>query len=64
MEAQMLQQDGLTLDAELLEELAAGTEALVSDAPLPCPDGLGSVLLLQAILSPKEPKEPKESRGR
>ncbi|MDN0193561.1 hypothetical protein [Streptomyces sp. S.PNR 29] len=55
-----LRQDNVTLDAELLEELMASTEAPVSDAPGPCPEAIGPVLLL----SPKEPKEPKEPRRR
>ncbi|MFJ4521851.1 hypothetical protein ACIP4Y_13075 [Streptomyces sp. NPDC088810] len=51
---------GLTLDAELLEELLTSSEEAVSDAPLPCPEGGVGVLILGLALSPKQPKEPKE----
>ncbi|XIG80333.1 hypothetical protein C1N81_40985 [Streptomyces sp. SGAir0957] len=55
-----LQSTSLVLDKEAVEGLMVPSEAPVSDAPIPSPEGGGvGALLLGLLLSPKEPKEPK-----
>lgn len=58
MLAQTLRPREITLDAQALGAAMAEPEAPVSDAPVYAPEA-GGVLLLLALLSPKEPKEPK-----
>ncbi|MEE1802073.1 MULTISPECIES: hypothetical protein [unclassified Streptomyces] len=48
----------ITLDTDALGMAMAEPEAPLSDAPVYAPEA-GGVLLLLALLSPKEPKEPK-----
>ncbi|MFJ7996339.1 hypothetical protein ACIQ7D_04080 [Streptomyces sp. NPDC096310] len=48
----------ITLDTDALGTAMAEPEAPLSDAPVYAPEA-GGVLLLLALLSPKEPKEPK-----
>ncbi|MFI1727702.1 hypothetical protein ACH40E_00355 [Streptomyces acidicola] len=60
-----LQRIDLSLDTELLEGLMVRPEAPVTGAPLPRPEGAGTLLLAALLqLSPKEPKEPRKTQTR
>ncbi|MEV7427442.1 MULTISPECIES: hypothetical protein [unclassified Streptomyces] len=56
MLSQTFRPEELTLDTTALGTAMAEPEAPVSDAPVYAPEA-GGVLLLLALLSPKEPKD-------
>ncbi|MFE3826937.1 hypothetical protein ACIBJC_01865 [Streptomyces sp. NPDC050509] len=58
MLSQTMRPTEITLDTDALGTAMAEPEAPLSDAPVYAPEAAG-VLLLLALLSPKEPKEPK-----
>ncbi|MFE3600924.1 hypothetical protein [Streptomyces sp. NPDC059142] len=58
MLSQTMRPTEITLDTDALGMAMAEPEAPFSDAPVYAPEA-GGVLLLLALLSPKEPKEPK-----
>ncbi|MFF5563271.1 hypothetical protein ACFY7Z_14415 [Streptomyces sp. NPDC012623] len=56
MLSQTIRQEEITLDTTALGMAMAEPEAPVSDAPVYAPEA-GGVLLLLALLSPKEPRD-------